>query len=106
MPMTDQLYALRFNLAAGEAPGEHLAAVRSSPNRAVCSKHVKQMVDAHNFATPDNEMTVVSLTACTQEELDQMVLDMQKANPTQVTAADVYPDEKDRNRLIAVPREA
>jgi hypothetical protein len=103
-PNDDVLYALRFKLEGDtEAPGEHLAAVRSSPNRVICSRHIKQMVDAHNQSNPGVTMTVVSLTQCTQEELDQMVHKLRTSNPTRVDAADVYPDEKERNRLIAVP---
>jgi hypothetical protein len=100
---TDVLYALRFSLEAGEAPGDHLAAVRSSANRALASKHVKQIVDAHNAGQPDNKMTVKSLTQVTQEEFEKMVNDMKK-DPEHISVTDIYPDEKDYNRLIAVPK--
>lgn len=100
MPANDILYAMRFKLEAGEAPGEHMAAVRSSTNRALASKHVKQIVDAHNINMPDNKMTVISLTQVTEEEFEKMLTEFRQ-KPEVNDVANIYEDEKDFNRIIA-----
>lgn len=104
-PNADILWMARFNLEAGEAPGEHIMALRSGPNRALVSKHLKQIVDAHNTASPDNEMKILSLTQTTEEEFDAAVHELRtREGVVRVDAAEVYPDEKDRIRLIAAKR--
>lgn len=103
-PNDDVLYMLRFKTAGGDAPGEHLAAVRSSPNRVTCSQHIKQLVDAHNTNSPDDEMTVISLTRCTQEELDAEVAKLRESDATRVDVSEVYAEEKDYNRVIATKK--
>lgn len=107
----DCLYAVVFTLS-GEidpegrpgvtAPGDHVMAFRSSPNRVTATKHMRQIVDAHNATQPDNEMAIKTMTKCTPQELDALVAHIRETGgPERVDATELFPEEKDMQRLIA-----
>lgn len=97
----DVLYCIKFRTEGAEAPGDHILAFRSSGNRVIASQHLRQIVEAKNNADPEAEMSIQSMTRCTQEELDAEVAKLRASGVVRVDAADVYPDEKERNKIIA-----
>lgn len=107
--MHDQRYSVVFNLTGGPAPGKHMMVFMSSPNRVMASKHLKQIVDAHNNgykeAGQENVMSIESMTPGTVEEIDEAVKAFKtSSDPLKGTDVDeVYPAANERNKLISPP---